>query len=66
MYGHPSCDTFDSAYEVEDTREHMNNILNVPGLSLVKSQTTKALKQQSKTSVRRLLSKLKRGTQLLQ
>ncbi|CAF4576361.1 unnamed protein product [Rotaria sp. Silwood2] len=38
---HPSCDTFGSAYEVEDTREHMNNILNVAGLSSVKSQTTK-------------------------
>ncbi|CAF2943431.1 unnamed protein product [Rotaria sp. Silwood2] len=66
MYSHPSCDTFGSAYEVEDTREHMNNILNVAGLSPVKSQTTKTLKQQSKGSVRRLLSKLKRGTQLLQ
>ncbi|CAF4771737.1 unnamed protein product, partial [Rotaria sp. Silwood2] len=41
MYSHPSCDTFGSAYEVEDTREHMNNILNVAGLSSVKSQTTK-------------------------
>ncbi|CAF4937817.1 unnamed protein product [Rotaria sp. Silwood1] len=66
MYSHPSCDTFDSAYEIEDTREHMNNILNVAGLSPVKSQITKTLKQQSKSSVRRLLSKLKRGTQPLQ
>jgi hypothetical protein len=47
-------------------RDSMNKILSEADLSPIKSQTTKTLNQQSGGSIRRLLSKLRRGAAVLQ
>ena len=57
-YSHPSYNTtFDPSYEIDDSRDSINRILCEVGISPIKSRTSKALKEQSKSSVRRLLSK---------
>jgi membrane carboxypeptidase/penicillin-binding protein len=53
-------------YVVEDTRETMNRILAEASLSPVRSQVRTTLQNQSKSSLRRLLSKLTRGARTLQ
>ena len=62
-YSHLSNTTFDPSYEIDDNRDSVNRILCEVGISPVKSQTSTALKEQSKSGVRRLLSKLHRGIQ---
>ncbi|CAM2703987.1 unnamed protein product [Rotaria socialis] len=46
---------------IEDTRVTMNRILAEANLSPIRSQTRMALQRQSKSGIRRLLSKLSRG-----
>ena len=65
-YSHPSNTALDPSYEIDDNRDSVNRILLEVGLSPIKSQTGKALKQQSKSGVRRILSKFQRGIQVFQ
>ena len=58
--------TSGTQFVIEDTRDTMNRILDEANISPIRSQTKTALKHQSKGSLRRLLSKLKRGTSSLQ
>ena len=62
----PSFTTDVSTFEVVDTREQMNKILIEASMSPIRSQTRVSLKRQSKSSLRRLLSKLNRGAQMFQ
>ena len=62
-YSHLSNTTFDPSYEIDDNRDSVNRILCEVGINPVKSPTSTALKEQSKSGVRRLLSKLHRGIQ---
>ena len=54
------------SYTMDDQRDTMNRILAEVYLSPVRSQTTIPLKRQSKSGLRCLLSKLTRGTHVLQ
>ena len=54
------------SYTMHDQRDTMNHILAEAYLSSVRSQTTIFLKRQSKSGLRRLVSKLTRGTHVLQ
>ena len=49
----------------EDTRDSMNSILAEANVSPIRSQTRSTLQHQSKSSLRRLLYKLNRGTDSL-
>ncbi|CAF4577001.1 unnamed protein product, partial [Rotaria socialis] len=64
--GDPSVATGVSTFEIVDTREAMTRILPEANISPIRSQTRMALKSQSKSSLRRLVSKLSRGAQILQ
>ena len=66
-YSHLSYNTtLDPSYEIDDSRDSVNRILCEVRISPVKSRTSKALKEQSKSGVRHLLSKLQRSIQLFQ
>ena len=54
------------SYTMHDQGDTMNRILAEAYLSPVRSQTIIPLKRQSKSSLRRLVSKLTRGTHVLQ
>lgn len=58
--------TTESAFVIDKPRETMNRILAEVNLSPVRSQTTKPIKAQSKSGLRRLLSKFTRGSRALQ
>ncbi|CAF4276505.1 unnamed protein product [Rotaria magnacalcarata] len=64
--GDPSVATGVSTFKIVDTREAMNRILSEANISPIRSQTRMALESQSKSSLRRLVSKLNRGAQILQ
>ncbi|CAF4181776.1 unnamed protein product [Rotaria magnacalcarata] len=64
--GDPSVATGVSTFEIVDTREAMNRISSEANISSIRSQTRMALGSQSKSSLRRLVSKLNRGSQILQ
>lgn len=53
-------------FAIEDTRDTMNRILAEANISPIRSQARTTLQHQSKSSLRRLLSKLNRGTTVLQ
>ena len=55
-----------SSFGIEHRRETMNRILAEANLSPVRSQTTAALRKQSNSGIRRLVSKLRRGTRAFQ
>ena len=55
----------ESEFMIEDTRDSMNRILAEASISPIRSQTRSTLQHQSKSSLRRLLSKLNRGTDSL-
>jgi hypothetical protein len=61
-----SRDTAESTFAIDHPRETVNRILAEVNLSPVRSQATKALKNQSKSGLRRLVSKFTRGTQAFQ
>ena len=65
-YGELSHYTNATPYMVEDNRATMNRILVEASLSPIRSQARTKLQNQSKSSVRRLLSKLTRGARTLQ
>jgi hypothetical protein len=65
-YSEQSQYTNTTPYVVEDTRETMNRILAAANSSPVRSQARTTLQNQSKSSLRRLLSKLTRGARTLQ
>ena len=54
--------TSGSEFIIEDTRDWMNRILAQTSISPIRSQTRSTLQHRSKSSLRRLLSKLNRGT----
>ncbi|CAF3041703.1 unnamed protein product [Rotaria sp. Silwood2] len=58
--------TAESAFVIDDPRETMNRILTEVNLSSVRSQTTKSIKNQSKSGLHRLVSKFKRELSALQ
>ena len=62
----PSFTTDSSTFEIVDTREQMNKILIEASTSPIRSQTRVSLKRQSRSSLRRLLSKLNRDAQIFQ
>ena len=51
-----------SSYIIHDQRETMNRILLEANLSPIRSQTRRPLRKQSKSGLRRLVSKLTRAT----
>ncbi|CAF4283930.1 unnamed protein product [Rotaria magnacalcarata] len=53
-------------FAIEDTRDTINRILPETNISPIRSQARATLQHQSKSSLRRLLSKLNRGTASLQ
>lgn len=55
-----------SEFTVDNSRQTMNRILTDVNLSPIRSQTTKSIQSQSKSSLRRLVSKFKRGSIALQ
>ena len=57
--------TSKSKLMIEDTRDSMNRILAEASISPIRSQTRSTLQHQSKSSLRRLLSRLNRGTDSL-
>ena len=57
--------TSESEFMIEDRRDSMNRILAEASISPIRSQTRSTLQHQSKSSLRRLLSKLNRGTDSL-
>ena len=62
----PSFITDASTFEIVDSREQMNKILIEASISPIRSQARVSLRRQSKSSLRRLLSKLNRGAQMFQ
>ena len=62
----PSFTTDESIFEIVDARKQMNKILIEASMSSIQSQTRVSLKRQSKSGLRRSLSKLNRGTQIFQ
>jgi hypothetical protein len=48
--------------DIQDNREAMNRILAEANVSPIRSQARKTLERQSKSGLRRLLSKFNRGT----
>ena len=58
--------TTESSFTIDGQRDAMNRILAEAKLTPVRSQTTTALKKQSKSGLRRLVSKLTRGTHAFQ
>lgn len=58
--------TAGSAFVIDDPRETMNRILAEVNLSPIRSQTTKSITNQSKSGLRRLVSKFTRGSKALQ
>jgi hypothetical protein len=61
-----SRDTAQSTFLIDNPRETINRILAEVNLSPVRSQATKALKNQSKSGLRRLVSEFTRGSQAFQ
>ena len=57
--------TSGSEFMIEDTRDPMNRILAEASISPIRSPTRSTLQHQSKSSLRRLLSKFYRGTDSL-
>ena len=62
----PSFTTDTSTFDIVHTHEQMNKILIEASMSRTWSPTKVSLKHQSKSSFRRLLSKLNRGAQIFQ
>ena len=62
----PSHETAASEFVGKDRRERMNCILAEFNLSPIRSQVTTSLKSQSKSALRRLVSKFTRGSKALQ
>ncbi|CAF4560924.1 unnamed protein product [Rotaria sp. Silwood2] len=58
--------TAGSAFVIDDPRETMNRILAEVNLSPIRFQTTKSITNQSKSGLRRLVSKFTRGSRALQ
>ena len=58
--------TAESSFMIDGQRETMNRILAEATLSPVRSRTTPALKKQSKSGLRRSVSKLTRRTRAFQ
>ena len=58
--------TTESSFTIDGQRDAMNRILAEAKLTPVRSQTIIALKKQSKSGLRRLVSKLTRGTHAFQ
>ena len=58
--------TAGSGFVIDNRRETMNCILAEVNLSPIRSQTIKSIKNQSKSDLRRLLSKFTRGSRALQ
>ena len=58
--------TAESEFVVNDQRERINRILAEFNLSPIRSQVTASIKSQSKSAVRRLVSKFTRGSKALQ
>ena len=56
----------ESEFVVNDQRERMNHILAEFNLSSIRSQVTISIKSQSKSALRRLVSKFTRGSKALQ
>lgn len=61
-----SRDTLQSTFVIDHPRGTINRMLAEVNLSPVRSQATKALKNQSKSGVRRLVSKFTRGSKAFQ
>ena len=64
--GATSQHTDESEFVVNDQRERMNRILAEFNLSPIRFQVTTSIKSQSKSAVRRLVSKFTRGSKALQ
>ena len=64
--GATSQHTDESEFVVNDQREIMNRILAEFNLSPIRSQVTTSIKSQSKSALRRLVSKFTRGSKALQ
>ena len=64
--GATSQHTDESEFVVNDQRERMNRILAEFNLSPIRSQVTTSIKSQSKSALRRLVSKFTRGSKVLQ
>ena len=62
----PSQHTAGSDFVIDNLRETMNRILTEVNLSPIRSQTTKSIQNQSKSGLRRLVSKFTRGSKALQ
>ena len=58
--------TAGSEFVIDNRRETMNRILAEVNLSPIRSQTTKSIKNQSKSGLRHLVSKFTRGSRALQ
>ena len=58
--------TAGSEFMIDNLRETMNPILAEVNLSPIRSQTTQSIKNQSKTGLRRLVSKFTRESRALQ
>ncbi len=55
-----------SLFQINDSRETMNRILLEANMSPIRSQARAPLQRQSKSGLRRLVSKLRRGAQTFQ
>ena len=64
--GATSQHTDESEFVVNDQRERMNRILAEFNLSPIRSQVTTSIKSQSKSALRRLVSKFTRRSKALQ
>jgi len=64
--GEASRYTNGSLFEIENTRETMNRILAEANISPIRSQARTSLQHQSRSALRRLVSKLRRGVQSFQ
>ena len=64
--GATSQHTDESEFVVNDQRERINRILAEFNLSPIRSQVTTSIKSQSKSALRRLVSKFTRGSKALQ
>ena len=58
--------TAGSEFVIDNRRETMNRILAEVNLNPIRAQTTKSIKNQSKSGLRRLVSKFTRGSRALQ
>ena len=66
IYSHVGYGACATPFEIDNNLDSTNRILIEAEISPVKSQTIEPLEEQSKNSIRRLVSKLQRGTQILQ